>query len=503
MVAGVVLAMTAWGWRRSSRVTVQSLWGAGVALLVVIVSGLAGWDPARAVGEVGLVAGVVGMVWLASRTNPPRSFPTVLGLGLAGLAVWGLWQVGSGLETLRAGLDTLPEGARAYAEERLASRRAFASLPLPSHLAVLLATALPLLLVRARKTPMGVVWACGAVVAMAGLVATRSPVGVGLAVVAVAALLIGSRGRLVMVAAVGLALALVVVVAVRPDVLRLEPVTLRVDNWRTAIWLWGTAPSDGVGVASFAQATQTLPLDVGNRPAHAHSLPLEGLAELGPVGLLACLALALGLFHVIRALWARERALAVAVAVVPLHNLVDFSIFVSGVALPWALLLGWAMASRGRPAEEHTPAPNRVLVVLAAAIALALTSLHATSVMVERAAADDLRVAQRFDGALRALRLAPWRVEPQFLLATAALEADTRKHLDLAWEEMETTRWFRPRSAALAERRARVALARGAVSTAASELWAAVEEGVPDPSRRDSLDELMTQLGKASGEPPN
>jgi hypothetical protein len=136
-------------------------------------------------------------------------------------------------------------------------------------------------------------------------------------------------------------------------------------------------------------------------------------------------------------------------------------------------------------------------------LALALTTLHATSVTVERSAAAADRAAHRFDGALRALTLAPWRIEPQFLLASAALDAGDRNSLDLAWDEMERRRWFRPRSAALAERRARVALARGAVSVASSELWAAVEEGVSDPSRREALEDLMTRLEGMSDAPQN
>ncbi len=53
----------------------------------------------------------------------------------------------------------------------------------------------------------------------------------------------------------------------------------------------------GVGVASFAQASQANPLAVGNRPAHAHSLPVEALAELGPAGLTGVLLLGIWLVH--------------------------------------------------------------------------------------------------------------------------------------------------------------------------------------------------------------
>jgi hypothetical protein len=426
-----------------------------------------------------------------------------LALALAGLALWGLWQIATGLEELRPGLEQLPETARIYASERLASRRAFASLPLPSHLAVLLATALPLLLARVRATTAGIIWAIGGFLAVIGLAATRSPVGVGLALLACGALAARRSRVVVVVVAVGLAMVLVGVVALRDDVLRLEPIGLRADNWRTAIWLWQTAPAAGVGLASFAQATQKTPLQVGNRPAHAHNLPLECLAELGLAGLILIGLGAVGLLQLVWALWPRAPALAIAVMVVPLHNLVDFSLFVSGVAVPWAVLVGWAWATRMGDRETTEAPGGRVLVVVAASVGFALTALHATGTVVEQASASNPDPVERFSGAVRALELAPWRIEPQFLLASAALESKNLALLDRAWAELESKRWLRPGSAALAERRARVALARGAVSVGVVELWTAVELGGPDKDRDRFLDELLRGLEGGIGATTN
>ena len=137
---------------------------------------------------------------------------------------------------------------------------------------------------------------------------------------------------------------LVVVIVGRRDVVELEPVRLRLDNWRTAVWVWSTAPAAGVGIGGFAQAAQAVPFEVGNRPRHAHSLPLEWLAELGPVGLLGVVFAGLALWRLLRRLWPVRPDLAVALAVVPVHNLVDFSFYGSGVTLAWAVLVGWAMA---------------------------------------------------------------------------------------------------------------------------------------------------------------
>ena len=192
-VAGVVLALGTWGWHRSSGSTARGLVGGIVVLAVLVCSAASGWDPSRGVGVIGLVAAIVALVWLASRSRPQTDFLIVLALGLSGLAVWGIWQVVAGFDALLPGLEALPDAPRSYAEERLASRRAFASLPLPSHLAVLLATALPLLVTQVKRTPAGVVAAVGVGLTVVGLVATKSPVGVGLGFLAVAAVVVVGR----------------------------------------------------------------------------------------------------------------------------------------------------------------------------------------------------------------------------------------------------------------------------------------------------------------------
>ncbi len=493
-VAAVVLFLCAWGWRNQVGTPSTGIAGGCVVFFVFLFSAGSGWDSSRAVGEIGLVAAVVVLAWLASNSEPPTSAIFVFALGLCGLAAWGIWQVVAGFDVLAPGLDALPDATRAYAEERVAGRRAYASLPLPSHLAVLLATALPILVIRVKATASGVVAGLGVGLAMAGLVATQSPVGITLALAAVVAV-IGGRYRRELILVVGLlTVALAIVVVLRPDVMRLEPVTLRLDNWRTAIWLSGTSPASGVGFSSFAQASQAVPFEVGNRPAHAHNLPLEALAEFGPAGLIGCLLLGTGLLFLMKAVWPKDRGLAVALAVVPLHNLVDFSFFVSGVALPWAVLLGWGIASSREPVAASRMTRGRMTMVIVAAVAFVLTLLQTTSIVIEDTAASKPVAVDRFDGALKSLRLAPWRVEPQFLLASAALEAGKAALCEQAWTELDRRRWWRPRSAALAERRARVALARGDVTRAISELWVAIEYGHPGVDRDATLQELLTAL---------
>jgi len=482
VIAATMLALCTWGWRRTGPTGVGWIVGCTVILLTMGFSAASGWNPSRAVGEVGLMAALAALVWLASRSRPPAVFPALLAVGLAGLALWGLWQVFIGLEAIRPAIDELAPAARAYAEERAASRRAFASLPLPSHLAVMLATALPLLAARIRATPKGLCWTAAAGLGFIGLLATRSPVGLGLALLALIPILFTRRRVAAGIVVAGLVIGIVAVVVVRPDVASLEPVSLRLDNWSTGVWLWATSPASGVGVASFAQASQANPLEVGNRPAHAHSLPVEVLAELGPAGLVGVAILGVWLALLIRRLWKNNRSLAVAVAVVPIHNLVDFSIFVSGVAIPWAVLLGWAIA-QGNPEAGRMPAREprgRLAMVTAVCLALGAAILHTASGEIERAAAAASTPAIRFTGAQQALALAPWRVEPQFLLAASAIDSRDRALLDHAWNQLDRLRWMRPRSAALAERRSRLAIARGDISAALAEAWIAAEYGASE-----------------------
>jgi len=496
VLAAAVLMLCSWGWRRSSGAATSQLGVVAVVMVAIALSSAAGWDPSSAVGEIGLAAAAVALFWLASRSRPPENYPSLLAVGLTGLAILGIWQVVSGLETIRPDIEALAAPARAYAEERIASRRAFASLPLPGHLAVLLATALPLFLDRVRATLKGFFWVGSAVVAAVGLAVTRSPIGLGLAVVASVAVLVTRNRQLLRLVVGGLMVMMIAVVAVRPDVAALDPVSLRVDNWRTGVWLWTTSPASGVGVASFAQASQANPLDVGNRPAHAHSLPVEALAEFGPVGLIGILFLGGCLFHLVRRLWKSSRGLAVAIVVVPLHNLLDFSFFVSGVALPWAVLLGWAAAQlrSDGPSKEVSSPMGRLILVAVAASALGVTILHSTSIVIEESAAVSSDPKERFSGALQALRMAPWRVEPQFLLATSAIASADQLLLDRAWGELDGRRWVRPRSAAMAERRARLALARGDVSSALAELWSAAEYGTPGSTGETAFGELVQSI---------
>jgi hypothetical protein len=494
VVAASILGLSVWAWRRTPQRASPWLI-AGTVGVALVVAGMLGWDPASAILEIALAAAMVALVWMASRSSPPEGFPTLLALVISALALWGLWQATGGLERMAASVGDLPEELRAAAFERLASGRAFASQTLPSHLAVLFATALPLLLVRLRLRWSAAPWVLGSVLCVVGLALTRSPVGAALALAACGALALRRRHRLLIWIALVLILILAFVAIGRGDVMELKPVKLRVDNWRTALWVWSETPAAGVGVGGFAQAAQAVPFEVGNRPRHAHSLPLEMLAELGPVGLLVCALATLALWRLARDVWRERPELSLALAVIPAHNLIDFSLYSSGVALAWAVLLGWGVSLRNRPRELplHS-AKGRVVLVSAVALAVAATVLHLTSIAVEESAALQTGPRERFQGAIRARRLAPWRVDPLGLVGNAALETGEPRLITEAFGELEDGRWLRPRSAAIASLRARLAMAVGEAPTAVAEAWTAAAEQPSNQIRVEEFEALRDRL---------
>jgi O-antigen ligase len=494
LVAAVVLGMAVWGWRRTP--LRSNAWlASGTATCLLGASGLTGWDPSSAVIEIALLGAVVMLVWLASRVSPPNRWPALLALAISGLTLWALWQVCVGIDLAAAAVPSLPEGIQAPAADRLASGRAFASQLLPSHLAVLLATALPLLLVRLKRSRSSFVWGVGVALCTVGLFLTKSPIGAALAVAACVALALRRKRRLLVWVSLLLVAVLVIVAVAREDVRNLEPVQLRVDNWRTAAWVWSQAPAAGVGIGGFGQAAQGVPFEVGNYPRHAHSLPLEWLAELGPIGLLAILFGVAALTRLLWKLWPERPELAIAVAVIPIHNLVDFSLYGSGVALAWAILLGWSMACvRTVPANAVSPARGRVVFVTTVATVFAATSLHVTSIKVEESVVAKDTATERMDAAYTAAQLAPWRVDPAAPYAAAALETADPNHISTASELLQRRRWLRPRSSAFASLRARLAIAANQAPTALAEAWTAASGETHREVHSENFELLLEKL---------
>jgi hypothetical protein len=495
VLAVAALALLPWALRRSSRPALR--WGllaGGAALLYAAASALTGWDPSSGFGRIALVGAIVVLVWQASRTRVEGSTLRIFALGLALLALWGLWQVLVGFDEARSAVAELPQHMQDNAVERLASGRAFASLLLPSHLAVLLATALPLLLTSLRRDWRSAPWLAGCLLCVLGLVLSYSPVGIGLGAAASLALAARHRRWLVPIGLVVMVVAMVLAFVARPDLAELEPLQLRADNWRTASWLWSTSPVAGVGLGGYGQASQAVPFTVGNRPAHAHSLPAEWVAELGVVGVAAVAIAVIAIVGLVRRLWRIRPELAVAVTVVPLHNLVDFSLFTSGVALPWSILVGWGLAetrAQDAGAFEHRLRP---LLITAGAVAVALAALHSTSVVVSEAAVGEETPELRFTRFRTASRLAPWRIEPLAACGMAALDSSQAELVDEAGKMLAGARWLRPHSGALASLASRLDVAQGRPSSAVAEAWAASRTQPHQRVLEDHLEMLIDDL---------
>ena len=135
------------------------------------------------------------------------------------------------------------------------------------------------------------------------------------------------------------------------------------------------------------------------------------------------------------------------------------------------------------------------MLVAAAAVSLAAVCFHATSIAVEESAAGQASSRDRLEDALMAHRLAPWRVEPLGLLASAALDDRQPEHTEVALAVICGSSWLRPRSAVLAALRARLAAALDQAPTAVAETWLAAAEQPSNPQYRARLDDLLLLLG--------
>lgn len=482
--------------------------GAGLAAAALGVAWLAvsaarGPDPAAGLEQIALLVLACVVGWTAARHPAGGTLRLAAGLGLASLSLWAAWQSAFGLERAAELLAQLPPDVQPVARARVESGRGFASLTVPGHLALLQVVAAMVLLSARTSRRWGVLRWSGVGLAACGLLVTRSPIGAVLAGGAAMALAAAAgrarAARALLAAAVVLVAA---VTATRPDVLRLEPVALRIDNWRTAVWLAGASPVGGVGFGGFGLAAATVPLEVGNRPAHAHNLALELIAELGVAGLAATVAGLAALVLVVRRGWGREPALAVAVTAVAVHNLADFSLFSSGVLVPAALVTGWLVAAGrgGVPGPADRAGAARALAVAIGASAVALGLLHATSVALEEASWA-AAAGERFRLADRAARLAPWRPAAAATAAAIALESPGRPEVAAALRHLEQAIRLRPGSSLLRALESRLRVVARQPLGAVASAWTACRNQSPADTACRDLEQLLSYLDGADDRP--
>ncbi len=117
--------------------------------------------------------------------------------------------------------------------------------------------------------------------------------------------------------------------------------------WATGGAVFGSHVGFGTGAGAFAVAAPSaMPGWEAGLVSYAHNGVLQVAAELGAPAAAVVLGLVgLGIFFLLRRSWAHpERfALVVALALVAVQNMVDFSLWLPGVAVPFVALLGVAV----------------------------------------------------------------------------------------------------------------------------------------------------------------
>jgi Tetratricopeptide repeat len=238
--------------------------------------------------------------------------------------------------------------------------------------------------------------------------------------------------------------------------------------WHVAMRETVANPVLGSGAGTYVDwwvRTRDVPLST----QEAHSLYLETLAELGPLGLLA-LAVALG-----APFWAALRLrespwgppVLAALAAYDVHVAADFDWELAGVTLP-AIVLGAAAAVHATPEGRLLP-PRHRAAALAAAGGLTAAAILAFAGNARLSAAQAAERAGRFGAAAadatRALRFAPWSAEAWGVIARSRLQLGDRAgaraayRSALALDPNDWQTWFElagvttgePHRAALAE----------------------------------------------------
>ena len=429
-----------------------------VGLIVLAVSWGMALDHELALRHSVLLVLAVALFALSRRAAVDDRLLGVLALGLAATA---LVAVAQAIAPPLLSPDTVSEIApelRARALARLQIGRVSGTASIPGHFAAMLVAAAPLLAAgwargAGRRRWM---WAAALLLAGTGVVLSRSLAGVLVAAALAGAAAVLRRPSWRWSAAVGVVLAAVALLTAlsRTDLAALEPVRLRWLNWRTAADTIVSHPLLGVGLGGVGQAALASPAGATNITPYTHNTYLQLAAELGVGGAMLVAAALLALTRLLAAGARAHLPLTLAVAAIPLHNVVDFSAYAPEVLLPWCVLAG-ALAARVRPAPPRPLPAWLLLPPVAGALLLAAAAWRAEVLLRQAYAAPPARAVEL---SLAAARWTPWAVDPVQAAAGVALASGDARIPEI---ERELTRrwWVRPVSAAWAEMRARLLLA--------------------------------------------
>lgn len=435
-------------------------WQLGLGSLAVAVSWLVALDHELALRHALLLLAALLVVGLARQFPLSDTGLVLCCAAIAATALVALLQSTGGLDAARAGIGALPPALREAAATRLVVGRVFGTAALPGHFAALLVMVVPPLVAAlgASRLWMRAVALGGLTLVGVGVLLTRS---LAASLVAVAVLTVAlARGlrRPGPVLALTIALTAVTLATLlwRTDLGTLEPVRLRWQNWRVATAAFAAHPWLGVGLGGVGQAALATPAGEGNLTAYAHCLPLQLLAELGLAGAPVVALAVLWLARIVRRGLVNELPLALAVLSIPLHNLVDFSLYAPEVALPWAVLAG-NLAGRVEPPPTRSTPAWLLVPVLAAGTFLTTLSWRGETGMARSLAAAE---GDRLEQLVSAAGWTPWAVTPWLTAAQTALESEPPPAILEAIDEgLTRCAWVRPVSGTWAESRARLLLA--------------------------------------------
>lgn len=442
----------------AQRRLLDSRWlAAGVVLLGS--SWLAAADHELALRHSLLFVAAAMLFGMARLAVPGDRALALLALGLALTATVAFGQTWDGLAVAQAGVGALPSGWQEAAAARLRGGRVFGTSALPGHYAALLMLVVPVLAERAwrshRWPRAGYIAALTAVAAAVALTRSVAAIAVG-CVLLVPVLVQSRRNRLAWAGAAILVIAGAVVLASRADMGRLEPIQLRWVNWRSAAWVFAHHPWLGVGIGGVGQAALASPTGASNITPYAHNTPLQLLAEFGVVGVVPIAACVVALVQLLGRGWPSHKGLTLAVASLPLHNLVDFSAYAPEVLLPWAVLAGTLAGRVSRPPEK--PLRSWALVgILGIGTLLSALSWRSEAAL---AAAETPGSAAAVEAAMAAARWAPWTVVPLEIAAGQALKGGRpAAELQRIDDALVDRAWVQPLSATWSETRGRLLLA--------------------------------------------
>lgn len=378
-------------------------------------------------------------------------------------------------------LHALPESLRDVAQARLNTGRAFGTLPLPGHFAALQAFAAPFLVSwtlqgSSRNRLLAAGLSC---LSLAGCVATRSLLGTGLWVLGAFLVLgVAQMGRRVVLGITVAALAGVVIW--REDLARLEPLVLRWVNWKVSAWALWKNPIFGVGPGGIGVAGLTSPWAEKNLTPFSHNTFLQLVAEFGLIGLPLVGFVLARLVGLIRRLWITERAVAVALLVVLLHNFLDFSFYEPGVLVPFGVLAG-AFAENPIKSVYQPRWYLASLLLVAAGIA----SLEGVAQDLSRSARR-LSAHEAVPELIRASSFVPWRLSEILEAAGIVWKTPEPKAARQVDEALRKRAWVAPESAAYAQARAMLSFVQGG----RAEAWSWAREAVRRAPSRQDLREL-------------